>query len=195
MAKKREFNNYIIEGDAAKIEIIRNDGQIIYALVDAEDIELIKLKAGSVYSAWHPDIQNYYIVTTDYLGIIDEKQKYKTVLLHHIIKPVERGYNVDHINHNTIDNRKSNLRVIEAHKNASNRKGANKNSSTGVRNVNYSESGNCYLVQFMKKGERFCWYFSKDKFEEACKFAEDKRKELFGRYGGKDTLVENNPID
>lgn len=67
---------------------------------------------------------------------------------------------VDHIKQEeTLDNRSSNLRVVESAKNSSNRKGANKNSKTGVRNVNYIERLDEYWVQIMKNGERFRWVF------------------------------------
>lgn len=91
---------------------------------------------------------------------------------------------VDHINHDTLDNRKCNLRITTNDKNVKNRKGANKNSKTGVRNVHWIESANEYWVQIMRKGISYKWTFSANQFEEACKFAEEKRKELFGEFAG-----------
>lgn len=36
----------------------------------------------------------------------------------------------------------------------------------------------------MRKGERYKWIFPSNQFEEAVKFAEIKRQELFGDYAG-----------
>ena len=82
---------------------------------------------------------------------------------------------------------KENLRVVSNSKNLQHRSGANNNSKTGVRNVNLItkyKGKQEYWVQIMKNGERFKWEFGLDKFDEACIFAEEKRKELFGKYAG-----------
>jgi len=96
-------------------------------------------------------------------------------------------YVVDHKNQNKLDNRKENLRFIPQYNNLQNRKGANSNSSTGVRNVNlitrYGGKQE-YWVQICKNGERFKWEFGLHEFDKACLFAEEKRKELFGEFAG-----------
>jgi hypothetical protein len=91
---------------------------------------------------------------------------------------------VDHIDHDTMNNKKENLRVTKFIKNVANRKGANSNNKTGVRNVNYIEKLDEYWVQIMKNGVRYRWIFPGDQFKEACEFAEIKRKEIFGEYAG-----------
>jgi hypothetical protein len=95
---------------------------------------------------------------------------------------------VDHINHDTLDNRKDNLRIITRSNNSANRKGANSNNkTTGVRNIHLVTrygGKQLYLVQIMKKGKRYKWEFGLDEFDEACEFAEIKRKEIFGEYAG-----------
>ena len=87
---------------------------------------------------------------------------------------------VDHINHNTLDNRKMNLRILTKDENNLHRKGANCNNKTGHRNVSYIERDNEYLVQFSINYERFVWKFKSDEFKEACEFADKKRLELYG---------------
>lgn len=130
---------------------------------------------------WDDDIQNYYIRCTLRDGKKPNgKTKYRMFYLHRYIMDAEEGNYVDHMNHNSLDNTKNNLKVTTDQENVSNRKGANKNSGTGVRNVNYGTDKAEYWVQFMRKGERYRWVFPLNKFNEACKFAEIKRKEIYG---------------
>jgi hypothetical protein len=86
---------------------------------------------------------------------------------------------VDHIiPKNTLDNRKCNLRVVTKRSNTVNRKGANKNNKTGVRNVSYIESEGLYYVQFQIKGKNTL--FGKfANLEDAKKCAEENREKVY----------------
>ncbi|WP_258205620.1 hypothetical protein [Paenibacillus radicibacter] len=55
---------------------------------------------------------------------------------------------------NTLDNRKSNLRVVTKRSNTVNRKGANKNNQSGERNVSLIKGW--YYVQFQIEGKNTC---------------------------------------
>ena len=59
----------------------------------------------------------------------------KTVYMHRLIAGTPDGLVTDHRNHDTLDNRRANLRVVTQSVNMLNRKGANSNSGTGVRGV------------------------------------------------------------
>ena len=63
----------------------------------------------------HPD-GGYYIAPSD--G--GRRARRKTILLHRVIMNPPPGYVVDHKNHNTLDNRKANLRVCTPLENARN---------------------------------------------------------------------------
>jgi hypothetical protein len=76
------------------------------------------------------------------------------------------------------------LRITDKSNNATHRKGANKNNSTGHRNVNWGTNHEIYWVQFHKHGVRYKWEFPLDKYREACDFADLKRKEIFGDFAG-----------
>jgi hypothetical protein len=86
---------------------------------------------------------------------------------------------VDHLNHNTLDNRKHNLRIVSIDENNRNRRGANRNTSTGVRNVSYSKTDNKYIVQLQVNGKNTV-FGRFDSLEEAAELANIKRKEIYG---------------
>jgi hypothetical protein len=131
-------------------------------------------------AAWYSKINNYYAKACEYLEWNNGKPKYKIWYLHRIVTNAPKGSYVDHINHNTLDNRKSNLRVTTQNINLQNRLGGNSNNKTGVRNVHWINREQKYFVQIMKDYKSYKWVFEADQFKEACEFAEKKRKELYG---------------
>lgn len=141
-----------------------------------------------IFARYNWSNDEYYASITKYIGMDDKgKSKNKLYRLHKMILGIDikdRKTIVDHINHDTLDNRRENLRLVSPSNNSANRKGANKNSSTGVRNVGYIKSCNKYRVHIMKNGINYGRDFPVDQFEEACNFARLKRKELFGEYAG-----------
>lgn len=67
-------------------------------------------------------------------GYLRASIKGKSVALHHLILPIRKGFLVDHINRNTADNRKRNLRYLTHSQSGINRKKHALNTSgyTGV---------------------------------------------------------------
>ena len=94
-----------------------------------------------------------------------------------------RDKRIDHINTNIRDNRKENLRVISVSDNGKNRAKRNRNNKSGYRNVSWDASA--WVVQIQENGRGTCLgRFSKDKLEEAGKFAEKMRQKYYGEYAG-----------
>lgn len=62
-------------------------------------------------------------------------------LLHRLIVDAPKGLEVDHINGDPLDNRRANLRIVTHAQNLQNLKGANANSTTGVRGVCLTRNG------------------------------------------------------
>lgn len=60
----------------------------------------------------------------------------RTVLLHRVVMNASPGYQIDHINRNTLDNRKENLRLCTQAQNMSNSTNG-RLSSSGFRGVSY----------------------------------------------------------
>ena len=94
------------------------------------------------------------------------------------------GRFVDHKNGNTLNNRKSNLRVVLDSNNSMNRKSRNKNNKSRYRNVSWNKSCNKWVVQMqINKKNHILGYF--DDVHEAGKFAEEMRDKYYGEFAGK----------
>lgn len=182
MANKKG-NTYIIdeENGIANIELNRWHDENVYAIIDLDDLERVRNYPYTWFSQYRKELDNYYVRCTNYLY---KKQGISSVVfLHQFIMNAE-GKDVDHINNNTLDNRKCNLRISEHKHNTRNRHGRNRNNKSGYRNVCWD--GSAWTVQIQINGK--CVHvgrFPKDQLEEAGKFAEEMRKKYYGEYAGK----------
>lgn len=80
-----------------------------FSLVDLEDYNKI------IQFNWYQD-KNGYAYRKTYLG----NKKYKNLFLHRFILNEPKHKDVDHINHNVLDNRKINLRLCNHNENVKN---------------------------------------------------------------------------
>jgi hypothetical protein len=107
--------------------------------------------------------------------------KQRTVRMHRVVMGVQdapRTTEVDHRNHDTLDNRKENLRVTDHAGNLANRKGAQANSRTGIRGVFLRPSGKYQAwVQHRRQRYHLGYYQT---LEEAAAVVGEARKRLFG---------------
>lgn len=102
-----------------------------------------------------------------------------TIKLHRYLLNCPKGLYVDHINHNTLDNRESNLRICSNKQNCENRKGAyTTNTTSSIRNICWDKNRGKWLVSITHKGKhihggRF------DNLEEAMLGATELRDQYF----------------
>lgn len=113
---------------------------------------------------------------TKYLGTTDKKPKYKTIYMHQLIMGVEGYTYIDHGNHNTLDNRKENLKITTNDINTKNRRDKNKNNTSGYRNVSLVKGK--YIVQLQIDGKNTV-LGSFDDVHEAGKRAEEMRSKYY----------------
>lgn len=111
-------NEYVIKEDYAELYILDKYSNIKQvAIIDIEDIERLK----------------QYSFRTHNKGYISTSIKGKTKYLHQIIYGNRRdGFEIDHINRNKLDNRKSNLRECTHIDNTHNRIKENKYTQQGI---------------------------------------------------------------
>lgn len=134
--QKESPNQYKIEGNIAKIYF--NDYS--YTIIDLDDLErVIKYK-------WYKGCARKETNSRKEYFRIETHINKKVVRLHRFILNVEKGQIVDHINQNTFDNRKANLRIVNNSINSRNRK-AKKNSSSKYKGVYFRYDRNKWVAQ------------------------------------------------
>jgi HNH endonuclease/AP2 domain len=155
-------NNYRVEGDTVIIEVV-SKGVAHEVLVDVEDIERIGNRTIGM-------------ITKGYTGF---RQNGKAVYLHRFLTNCPADKIVDHINGNRFDNRKENLRVcthVENNRNINNK--ITQNKTSGVRNVGWDKTRECWVVK-LTVNNKSVYYGSSKALEEAKRMAEEARKEYW----------------
>lgn len=132
--------------------------------VDKEDYERIKS------TCWVVNNKGYLS------GIRDGK----SVLLHRVITDCPNGMVVDHINHDKMDNRKLNLRIVTQHQNSLNHdvRCDNKSGNTGV---NYVEASGKWLSRITIDSE-IINLGTFDSYEDAVKIRKIAEDKYFGEF-------------
>lgn len=114
------------------------------AIVDAEDYESL--------TQWKWHFNKGYAVRKAYVGVVDGKEKYKNIRIHRLVIKAPEDLQVDHINGNRLDNRKSNLRLCSAYQNNLNRCGV-KNTSSKYKGVSWRGYINKWTAQIEVNGK------------------------------------------
>lgn len=125
------------------IEIPLRNSDLV-ALIDVGDVERVQ---GHSWGAWQYRSAGKLFV---YAGAVIDG---KSVLMHRLLVDAPEGLLVDHKNHNTLDNRRSNLRACTRSQNQRNRR-LNANSTTGVKGVRFDRSSGRYIAEIRTGGER-----------------------------------------
>lgn len=141
--------------------------------------------------AFYFDIEDYDIIKDYYWNISkgyvvsETNNNGKPVRMHRLIMGcIDKKLDVDHINHNTVDNRKENLRIVTRSQNQMNMSGRSNNTS-GVTGVTFNKSANKWAVSIQKDRQRIhIGVF--DCFDEAVKARKEAEIKYFGDYRYKD---------
>lgn len=170
MSKK--FNEYKVCGDYSIIYVKRKD-KTIEVVVDTDDLKKVIL-----VGSWHA-IEDKTLQETGYYICNRYNNKSRgagCIKLHRFIMNCPNGMCVDHINHNTLDNRKSNLRICTHFENQQNLR-SKKTELTGVYKSNKYKKEK-WVANITKDKNRITKYFNTK--EEAINWRLDKMKELYG---------------
>lgn len=152
-------------------QIILTQGKI--ALVDDEDYTVLVQYRWCV--KYDPSIDTWYAVSRT------PRPEHKQILMHrmvlHLTNPSEF---VDHIDHNGLNNCRSNLRACCNKQNQHNRRKV-KNKTSEYKGVAWIKTHKKWRATIMEKGKnRFLGYFNTEK--EAAKAYNEKALEMFGAF-------------
>ena len=136
------FNAYRVEGDTAYVQLTDRWGQPSHeTLVNVTDMPKL-LAFGRRWCAMRPDYP-----------YAEMRIEGKGMRLHRFILDAPDGVYVDHINGNTLDNRRVNLRVVTPAQNCQNRK-PHINSKSGIKNVCWDKTSQRWRVYLCVRGRR-----------------------------------------
>jgi hypothetical protein len=167
--QKEIFRPPVVEGDIAIIPLTK--GQV--AIVDRSDADLV--------GQWNwmalprPGGRGHYAVTQDYT-----KGRQKTIYMHRLLLNAPRGVEVDHIDRETLNNRRSNLRLASHSENKWNT-AARKNNTSGYKGVHYEKRRGHYIALAYRHGKRH-YFGSFATAEEAYAAYCQKVKKLHGEF-------------
>mgnify|MGYP003304836051 CR=1 FL=1 len=160
----KKYNVYDLSGEYGIGYTLKNEEFYF----DIDDYEQIK------EYCWFIDDRGYVLANT-----FGEK-KQKMIQMHRLLMNFPEGRDIDHINHNTKDNRRINLRVCSHSDNQKNIKLSSKNTS-GVTGVSWDKYRNSWKVQMQANNEpvkigRFT------NFDDAVKARKEAEEKYFGEY-------------
>lgn len=183
-------NTYRIEGDVAFIALANRQGETIAECkVDAADLDSV---LGFPYRWAAVGTNGSTRLRPAAPSVRDGKLT--TVYLYRFILCPPDGYVVDHINGDTLDNRRINLRVVTDLVNHQNNHGARRHSRSGVRNCLFRPEQGKYVVRFRVDGKYKCFGRFSD-IREADQLAQEIRLKLYGLQGEALIVARENGLE
>lgn len=160
----RLVNEYDLSGEYGKC-FIKSD----FFIFDKEDYEKIK---------------DYRWFLREGYPCANKDKTCKKMFFHRFIMNCPRNKVVDHINHNKLDNRKSNLRICSIAENSHNVV-LSKNNTSGCKGVNFVKSANLWRATIQCNRKRMYIGSFKSK-EEAIKARKEAEQKYWGEYAYKE---------
>lgn len=171
------INKWNLYSNYAILNIRYNNG-LVQTVVNIEDYELLKNYAWRVSKKRN----KFYIVSGNYADG-------SMIYIHQLIlrgKEIPEGYEIDHIDGNSLNNKRENLRIITRSDNARNVK-AKINNKIGIRGISYNKANGMYKCDFSYDGTRF--YFTDFETLEEAVYCRKYIEEYFNL-----NILNSNPI-
>lgn len=144
-----------------------------YAIVDAEDYERL-----NAYK-WH--CTHYGYAKRAVSNKSGKGGRQGAVYMHRVVCPAPEGMIVDHINRNSLDNRRANLRAATQKQNVWNRKFVRKGGKTRYNGIRWDHNKGKWQVRLTINGRRASFGYYADE-TEAAKAYDRVAKEYRGEY-------------
>lgn len=136
-------NAWAVNGDTAVCNVVFHDS-VVSIYIDADDYPLA---AGFTWRISQKR-QKYYAIT-------GSQKKGTMKYLHQLIfGEVSDGHEIDHIDGNSLNNRKENLREVTHAENVKNITATRIDNAIGIRGVSYDKKSRKYVVDFSADGNR-----------------------------------------
>ena len=170
---KREWhkktNDYVIEGNTVRMF----DNNKHEFLIDLDDLDIV------TNYLWKVSNRGYVL---SYTPSVNGKRSY--ISLHRLVmKCSDSNVYIDHINHNTSDNRKCNLRTVTPTQNQHNVRPSSRNKS-GIRGVRFNKSINKWEVGFSINGKHSIVGYYKN-IADAIACRKQYEEKYYGEYAYK----------
>lgn len=156
------MNDIVIYEDHCELILRKRDKSVALAEFDKEDYELVSPLLWNLHQSGAP------------------RNHLNRIYLHQLVMGKKKGFEIDHINGDRLDNRKQNLRFVTHHQNMWNLPLSRRNKS-GCRGVWFDQKNDAWQV-------KIC-YFRKQIFlgrykdlNEAIRVRKEAEKRLYGQY-------------
>lgn len=164
-------NDYEIRGNVTAILLNSRKYGKMETLISTSKLKLVD----SLKNSWYPYYQkdtNTFVVKGNFL----KADGGGSVRLHRWLLNAPETMLVDHINHDTLNNTDYNLRLANSSQNNQNRKGPQKNGTSGVRGVTWHKRiGKWHAkIRLNRKTRHIGYYENIDDAEKAVKEARSK---------------------
>ena len=179
MAIKSFKNYYEIKDDITVIYMKNRKCEIFSTIIDTKNLNKI-IEFGRSWYVKHQRLGNYYAYCTIYRKNLNPLTYSLHQLLMNIV-PGNRELKTDHINYDTLDNRKENLRIVTQKDNLKHRKNNNSNNKTGYRNVCLINNKWVIQLQIDDENKRL-GSFEYNELDKAITFADEMRKIYYGKF-------------
>jgi len=161
-------NSYRTEDSVAFVTM--RDG--IEAVIDATDLPLVEKYTWT--ATRRSDVGHCYAMSRPR----DEGGRPHTVYMHRIILAAPPELTVDHINHNSLDNRRSNLRLCTNSENMFNRRDIDPRSQTGIQGVSIQTNANGRQYYLARLTVTKIFPLTDDGLREAADLVADLRQRI-----------------
>ncbi len=100
-------NSFRTEGDVTHIALVRKNGEVLETCVDTDDLPLLATFHGTWQAWWERHGQRFYAS-----AVLGPRGKQRQHFLHRFLMGYPKGMVIDHIDHDGLNNRRTNMRVV-----------------------------------------------------------------------------------
>lgn len=142
-------NAYEIRGDVTAIFLKYKKTGVLETIIDTADLPKVMEIRGTLYALWSEDPKTFYAV------FMLPRPNRRMERLHRYLLDAPEHLDVDHLHHEGLDNRRLELRLVTHAQNQMNRRGAQRNSVSGVRGVYWHRQCSKWNAKVKVNGHSF----------------------------------------